>query len=199
MSIATSDIVDRLAGIQPGSRLDAIRAQRPEARGNAQKSYLALFEPDLAGSVTVEERFALAAFVAGLHQDQAVAEFYAGELAHAGARPGLADAIAREISRAGAEGPYGHYPRGPLSGEDKHGPDYHVLDTHRPLLGTRLSAAFEHAHLLVFHPRDASANALQALLEAGLSATDIVTLSQLVGFLSFQIRVVAGLRVLDAA
>ena len=51
-------------------------------------------------------------------------------------------------------------------------------------------------HLLVFHPRDAAPAALQALLDAGWSTTDIVTLSQIVAFLSFQIRVVAGLRVL---
>jgi CMD domain protein len=67
------------------------------------------------------------------------------------------------------------------------------------VLGRRLTAALEHAHLLVFHPRDASAAALQKLLDAGWSTTDIVTLSQLVSFLAFQIRVVAGLRTLAAA
>jgi len=52
----------------------------------------------------------------------------------------------------------------------------------------------------VFHPRDAAPAALQALLDAGWSTTDIVTLSQIAAFLSFQIRVVAGLRALaDAA
>jgi uncharacterized protein YciW len=57
-------------------------------------------------------------------------------------------------------------------------------------------AAFEHVHLLVLHPRDADPAALQALLDAGWSATDIVTLSQITAFLSFQIRVVVGLRTL---
>ena len=60
----------------------------------------------------------------------------------------------------------------------------------------RLAAAFEHVHMLVFHPRDAEPAALQALLDAGWSTTDIVTLSQIVAFLSFQIRVVIGLRTL---
>ena len=63
----------------------------------------------------------------------------------------------------------------------------------RQALGTRLAAAFEHTHMLVFHPRDAAAPALQALLDAGWSTTDIVTVSQLVSFLAYQIRVVAGL------
>ena len=52
--------------------------------------------------------------------------------------------------------------------------------------------------MLVFHPRDADARSLQSLLDAGWSTTEIVTLSQLVAFLSFQIRVVAGLKVLAA-
>ncbi|MDM0025369.1 CMD domain-containing protein [Variovorax saccharolyticus] len=64
--------------------------------------------------------------------------------------------------------------------------------------GARLAAALVHAHLLVLHPRDARAADLQALLDAGWSTTDIVTLSQLVAFLSFQIRVVVGLRSLAA-
>ena len=54
-------------------------------------------------------------------------------------------------------------------------------------------------HLLAFHPRDAAPAALQALLDAGWSTTDIVTLSQIAAFLSFQIRVVAGLRALAGA
>ena len=40
---------------------------------------------------------------------------------------------------------------------------------------------------------------LQALLDAGWSTPEIVTLSQLVAFLTFQIRVAAGLRTLAAA
>ena len=55
-----------------------------------------------------------------------------------------------------------------------------------------------HAHFLVFHPRDAQPQRLRALEAAGWSADDIVVLSQLVAFLSFQIRVVAGLGVLSA-
>jgi len=40
---------------------------------------------------------------------------------------------------------------------------------------------------------------MQALLAAGWSSTAIVTLSQLVAFLSFQVRTVAGLRTLGAS
>ena len=53
--------------------------------------------------------------------------------------------------------------------EDAPGPAYRVSDANALLLGPRLSAALAHAHLLVFHPRDASARELQALLDAGWS------------------------------
>ena len=101
------------------------------------------------------------------------------------------------IAEARTNGPYGRYPAGPLSREDTAGLSYRVGAAIRRELGPRLAAAFEHVHMLVFHPRDAAPAALQALLGAGWSTTDIVTLSQIVAFLSFQIRVVTGLRTLD--
>ena len=53
--------------------------------------------------------------------------------------------------------------------------------------------------MLVLHPRDASPAHLQALVAAGWTTPQIVTLSQLVAFLSFQIRAVAGFRAMLAA
>lgn len=199
MSAPTADVIDLLAGIEPGSRLDGIRAQRTVARENAQKSWLALFEPEIPGTVTALERRAVAAFVAALHREPAPAGFYADALAGQDSSAAIAAAVAAEAERGATTGPYGHYPAGPLSVEDVAGPIYRVADDSRRILGPRLAAALEHVHLLVFRPRDASATALQALLDAGWSTTDIVTLSQLVAFLSFQIRVVAGLRALAAA
>lgn len=197
MSTLISDVIDHLAGIAPGSRLDEVRAQRPQARENAQKSYLAVFEPEVPGDVSALERYAVATFVSGLHRQSVVTRFYEAALQELG-RPDISDAIDAEIERGATEGPYGRYPQGPLSAEDEEGPDYRVLPKHEAVFGPRLTAALQHAHLLVFHPRDASREALQKLLDAGCSTTDIVTLSQLVSFLSFQIRLVAGLRVLAA-
>jgi len=195
---AVPDVIDRLVGIEPGSHLDRIRAHREQARTHAQQSYLALFAPTppVFGNFEIADRFAVAAFVAGLHGHADVARFYADALVAQGARAGVADAIAIEVQRGAAQGPYGRYPAGPLSVEDASGPSYAVSDARRAVLGERLSAALAHAHLLVFHPRDASAAALQSLLDAGWTSTEIVTLSQLVAFLAFQIRVVAGLRAL---
>src|SRR5882672_10081483 len=196
MSTETTDIIDILAGIEPGSSLDGIRARRLQARENAQKSYVALFEPVDFGDVAAAERYAVAAFVAGVHDEPAAAGFYLAKLAKAAARLESVAAVKAEIERAKTQGPYGAFPAGPLSVEDKAGLIYRVAGDSRRVLGARLAAALEHAHLLVFRPRDASPAAMQALLEAGWSSTAIVTLSQLVAFLSFQVRVVAGMRTL---
>jgi CMD domain protein len=199
MSIATPDIIDLLAGIEPGSSLDSIRSRRLQARENAQKSYLALFEPADTGDVVLAERFAVAAFVAGIHGEPSASSFYSGLLAGPAGRPELVNVLKTEIDLARTQGPYGAFPAGPLSVEDKAGLIYRVAGKSRDVLGGRLTAAVEHAHLLVFHPRDADAAAIQALLEAGWSTDAIVTLSQLVAFLSFQIRTIAGLRTLGAS
>jgi CMD domain protein len=197
MSEKDPDVIDRLVGIERGSRFDAVRAARPEARANAQKSYEALFETDFPAGVTSEERYTIAAFVAGLHREPKVLGFYMDGLVRS-ASASLVEAIGDEIRRGAAEGPYGRYPLGPLTLEDKAGPTHRVSAANRKTLGARVSAALEHAHLLVFHPRDASPAALRSLLDAGWSTTDIVTLSQLVAFLSFQIRVVTGLGAIAA-
>ena len=190
------DVIDALVGITPGSPLDAIRTRRPEARAHAQATYRALFAPEKPGNVSLVERFAVGTFVAGLHGAAEIAGRYAARLDETSASAALKQAVEAAVAEAGARGPYGTYPPGPLSREDTAGPVYRVAAASRGALGPRLTAAFEHVHMLVFHPRDAAPASLQALLDAGWSTTDIVTLSQIVAFLSFQIRVVTGLRVL---
>lgn len=193
------DVIDTLAGIAAGSHLDSIRrTRRAVAREHAQKSYDSLFAPADLGGFTPAERFAVAVFVAGVHGQAAIRDFYADKLRNAGAIDATRAAIDAEVGAATTKGPYGAYPKGPLSKEDTAGPIYRVGEKSRAALGPRLVAAFEHVHMLVFHPRDAAAPSLQSMLDAGWTTGQIVTLSQLVAFLSFQIRVVAGLRVLAA-
>ncbi len=104
MTARTPDVIDLLAGIEPGSPLDAVRAKRAQARENAQKSYLALFRPETPGNVSAEERYAVATFVAGLHGQPAATEFYASGLRALG-RARLADTVDEEISRGSAQRP----------------------------------------------------------------------------------------------
>jgi CMD domain protein len=187
-----TDVIDMLAGLPAGSPLSVARDNRMEARKHAQASYDSLFTSTDFSGVTKQERFAIAAFVAGLHGRPETADHYKGELAKTGASAALQAAVAAEIATAKGKGPYGNYPKGPLSVENAPGPAHKT----KADLGKKLAAAFEHTHMLVFHPRDAAPPSLQAMLDAGWSTTDIVVISQLVSFLAYQIRVVAGLRVL---
>jgi len=198
MTTSETDVIDALVGIAPGSPLDAVRARRPAARTHAQASYRALLTPAEPGDFTIAERFAVAAYVAGLHREAATAAHYAAGLAvHGGAA--LAATVEQAVAETRAEGPKGRYPTGPLSVEDTEPPVFALSAPVAAALGPKLAAAFAHAHYLVFHPRDAAPERFQRLYAAGWTADTIVSLSQLVSFLAFQIRVVAGLAVLRAA
>jgi CMD domain protein len=197
--MSNEDVIDRLAGLAVDSPLAMIRDRKPVTRQQAQESYCALFEAEEAGDVTLQERFALARFVAGLHAQEEAAAFYAAGLAHTGPSDAFVAALSGEIANGRAVGPYGVYPKGPLSTEDVPGPAYSVAQENRSVLGIRMSAAMAHVHLLVFHPRDAKASGLQRLLDDGWSNAGIVTLSQLVAFLAFQLRAASALRTLAAS
>ena len=158
----SDDVIDRLAGIGPGSGLDAVRRQRMDARMHAQTSFDGLFSPVDASTFSVTERWAVAAFLALLHNQQEAAVFYAEGLAARDA--GLAKAVQAEAERATARGPFGRFPAGPLSAEDSAGLVHHA---DRAALGARLAAALDHAHMLLFHPRDAAPEWLQRLVDAG--------------------------------
>ena len=83
------DVIDTLAGIAPGSPLDAVRAQRPQARLHAQASYDSLFAPLGEADASKPERFAVACFVAGLHGRPEMEAFYGSGLAAAGGSAAL--------------------------------------------------------------------------------------------------------------
>lgn len=197
--MSVPDVIDRLAGLTPDSPLALIRDRKPVTREQAQASYHALFEPAEPGDVSLQERFAVASLVAGLHGQDEITAFYTDGLARTAPAEAFMQALSAEITVGRATGPYGAYPKGPLSVEDVAGPVYAVSDPNRAALGIRLTAAFAHVHMLVFHPRDSGAPDLQKLLDSGWSNSGIVTLSQLVAFLAFQIRSVVGLRALAAA
>lgn len=197
--MSTYDLVDDLLSIEPGSRLDTIRRHRGAARDNIQLAYDALFQPRDAGHLSLIERAALASFVSGLHRQASLSAHYANLLGVIEGGPTLAHHIEGEVLRGATEGPYGHFPAGPLSVEDKTGLDYTPSAAASAALGTRLSAAFTHAHLLVFHPRDAEKADIDALSAAGLSTPAIVTLSQLIAYVSFQVRLIDGLAALAAS
>lgn len=190
-----SDLIDELVGIEPGSTLDGLRAKRPVARTDAQATYDGLISaPADLERATATERTAIGYWVAGLSHSTVLADHYRGLLSGLD-QPVLA-ALDLALPSAVTAGPYGSYPEGPLSSEDEDGLHWAADSALRDAAGQRLSAALEHAHLLTYRPRDSSPDALQALLDAGWSTDGVVTLSQLIAFTHFQLRVIAGLTVL---
>lgn len=85
------DLLDELAGIQPGSRLDGLRALRPDVRVAVAGSEAAIFEG--ASGLTKEERHAVAQAVAEWNGEPALA-------AHHAARAGTSSRLAALLTHA---------------------------------------------------------------------------------------------------
>ena len=193
-----SDLIDELVGIAPGDPLDALRAKRPTAKADAQATYDALVtSPSDLGRASAVERAAIGYWVAVLSSAGRLAAHYRDLLA--ALDPSIVTAIDAAAADALTSGPYGAFPPGPLSTEDEDGLHWTASAELREAVGARLAAALEHAHLLTYRPRDSSPDALQALLDAGWTTDGVVTVSQLVAFTHFQLRVIAGLTVLKEA
>jgi alkylhydroperoxidase domain protein/CMD domain protein len=161
-----TDVISALAGIQPGSPLAKLRAQRPEAMQHAQGSYRALFAPEQTNGLTHQERFATALRVASRHAAPEAIAHYRQQLLQAGATAEVVTAVDTSAGDAPAAA------------------------------SPRLRAILAHADLLGTHPVDAAPDHLQALADAGLTTTQIVVLSQIIAFISFQVRVIRALQLI---
>lgn len=62
----------------------------------------------------------------------------------------------------------------------------------------RLRAIIRHVDLVTLSPKDATRADIAALVAAGLAEPDIVRLAELIAFVNYQARVVAGLRLLGS-
>ena len=191
------DVIDELADVTAGGRLDALRRRRPVTREQLQASSDALFVPTDDSQISIAERLLVAAFATRLTGPDATAQRYAALARTADAE--RAEVVLAEAAAIAAPGPFGVYTEAGLRAESVEGPRYWPSAEVADALGERLAAALAHTQLLVSRPREAAADALDRLLEAGWSTDGIVTLSQLVAFLAFQQRVAAGLRVLAAS
>jgi uncharacterized protein YciW len=63
----------------------------------------------------------------------------------------------------------------------------------------RWTAILRHVDLVTQRPKDATRDNIAALLAAGVAEADIVRLSQLIAFVNYQVRVIAGLRLIAGA
>lgn len=63
----------------------------------------------------------------------------------------------------------------------------------------RRAAMVRHVDLVTERPRAATRQDIQALKAVGMKEADIVRLAQLIAFVNYQVRVIAGLKLLEAA
>ncbi len=190
MSALPADVIDQIASVTPA--LDAVRRRRPDAREYAQKYFESIFEPIDDAPFAVADRWLVAAFATRLTADDATAAYYAGAAREAA--PDLTDAVLAAAAASASTGPFGHYAEPGLRGENTDGLRLAAADL--PGFEPHLAAALAHAHLLTYRLRETDGLSHDRLVEAGWSADGIVTLSQLLAFLAFQQRVIAGLVVL---
>ncbi len=164
----TTDIIDQLVGIQPNSTTADVRSQRPLVIEYAQRSYDTIFAP--TGEAGKSGLSLIERGQAALRV--AVLEDSPRLIAHYSQR--LAQ-LGESNSAALTE--------------------TNVADTHA--LSGRSAAILRHVDLLTLRPAVASPNDLRLLQAEGLNTCQIVTLSQLIAFVSFQVRIVATLRGLE--
>jgi len=115
-----------------------------------------------------------------------------GGLSHA-LRAALAARMARHLGDPAAASHYDFYvthqgdaETAPLTQPGSHADD------------PRTEAIVCHVDLLTLSPRDATRGSIEALRAAGVEEADIVRLSELAAFVNYQLRVVAGLRLLGS-
>ena len=87
-----------------------------------------------------------------------------------------------------------------LHGDDRLAAHYAGHGTLPPDLptDTRTTAILRHIDMVTTSPRDATRGDITALQQAGVPDADIVRISQVVAFVSYQVRLIAGLRLMGA-
>jgi CMD domain protein len=164
-SSGDTDLIDALAGLDPGSPLAVLRRQRPDQVRYTQGSHDVLIEPAEPRGVDLVERAAVALRVARLSGDTGLQAHYHARL-HA-LEGGSVVAAAVDGGRVGGAG-----------------------------WSPRLAAILHYVDLATTAPRTGTKADLDALKAVGLDAQAIVTIAQIVSFVSYQMRLLAGLRLL---
>lgn len=160
-------VIPRAAGVRVGSAAATVLTARERVLELSQNSHDALLAPTDPGGLSLPLRAALATRVATINADGALIDHYRALL-------DAADETSQSI----------------VSVAD---PTYMP-----PAEGDRwLTAVVAHADLLAIAPQDSNKATIEALRAAGVEDPDIVRLTQLVGFVVYQARLVAGLRLIN--
>lgn len=172
-----SDVIDAAVALAPDHPTWALRRQREKVVAATQGSYDAMFSPAVEG-LSVHERLLVALHACRVSKAGGLAAHYRERLVAEGAHgDGASAAIAATAMTAATA----------------------AVDAGRPVADARLQALLAFTGRLIERPIEGDRVGVQSLAASGLSTPAIVALSQLVAFLSYQVRVAAGLKALAAA
>ena len=161
---ATSDVVSQILGIDESSPIVALRNDRPQQITELQEYYDSLFQPEPAS----EEAFSLA--------NRALVAIRVAAHTNSAQVVAWYEGIAREAGASDAD----------IAAAK----DIATPNTADSVLG----AAIRRADLITTHLVDAEQSDIQALKDAGLTPAGILSLSQVIAFVAYQLRFIAGLR-----
>lgn len=144
-------------------------------------------------ATALAERAEILALSQGAH-DAVLAPREPGGLSH-----GERAALAHRMALLGADMALaGHYAR-LLAGAGGSAALDAMADPARLPTEARQQALARHTDLVTREPRAATRHSIRALRDAGIAEPDIVRLSELVAFVNYQLRVIAGLRLMAGA
>jgi len=197
------DVVESIAGIVAGSDLQGLRQRRAKVAAATQGSYLALFDPSLPGLPLID-RLLVALHACLLSASPALAAHYRERLLAVPADARLVGAVERLAFHEAL--PAGQRDEWQAAGklaveEDARDADKAAEAAGGPLADDldRLRAILSFVRLLIEEPAGAEEADLQPLRAAGLDTAAVVALAQLVAFLSYQVRLIAGLTAMKSA
>jgi CMD domain protein len=165
------DVIDLMAGLAPGNALHTLRHQRDKVAAATQGSYDAIFDTAVEG-LSLTERLLVALYACSLSRAVELSDHYRSRLVALEVDPALLEVAESSIAKATA--------------------------TATATADPRLRAMLAFTHTLITNPIAGDKPALMALSAAGLTTPAIVALAQLIAFLSYQLRVVAGLKAMQA-
>lgn len=170
--ILDQDLIDEMAALAEGSPAYVLRHQRDKVVATAQHSHEAFFGEGVGddGPLSLTRRLLIALHACRLTPAPALAAHFRDRLQALGADADLICAVA--------------------SG---------TPDDVAAKADAQLAAMLDFTRILATRPIEGDRTELMKLPAAGLSTPQIVLLAQLVSFLSYQTRIVAGLRAMDAA
>jgi len=165
-SVETADVIDQIIGGDPNGRIAALRSRKPALIDELQAYYVSIFEPNPESAAAISVG------------DRALAAVRVASHTGSGA---VVDWYAGVAVDAGVAPELIARARDVAT----------VWDD-----GTSLGAAIGRADLVTLRPADTEASDIQLLKEAGLTPAGILSLSQTIAFVAYQVRLIAGLRAL---